>query len=131
MSIAIDTTVTFDLPGDRHATVDALEIEEFIAGLWDTKGVMKPVLDGAGKPVLDGNGKPRERRELDWDIITSELAAWIKAQTGVAIKKSEAIAIWKKAPGVWAKKNASWDDPGPAPPDSPDSPPSSDPRWHD
>lgn len=131
MNIAIDTTVTFDLPGDRHVTVDALELEDFISGLWDTKGIMKPVLDGAGKPVLDGDGKPKERRELDWSVITHELAAWIKTQTGVEIKRSEAIAIWKKAPGVWAKKNASWDAPEPAQPDLPTLPDSSDPRWHD
>lgn len=130
MKFSIDTNVTFELPGEgRNVVLDALELDEFTKALWERKGV-DPKKGSDGNPELGPDGKPLPRT-LPWDVIKAELAAWIKEKTGVEIRKSEAIAIWKLAGKAWAEKNASWDAPEAEPPDSPTSPASTDPRYSD
>lgn len=138
MNIVLDTMLTFDLPGDRHISLDVLELQEFIDLLWETKG-KDPEKDAAGNVLQGPDGKPLPRT-LPWPVICEEVQKWIKDKAGAELKKSEAMALWGavtrrddggKGQTILEKKRASWLAPAADAPGSPNSPNSSDPRFAD
>lgn len=108
MKIEIDTDVTFDLPGNRKAVVDSLELDDLMRDLLDSKGKLQPKLNPDGTPAIGENGHPVQVRSMAWDEVESALIPWFKEKAGVDLKRSEVRAIWTRAGDVWAKKNASW-----------------------
>jgi hypothetical protein len=145
MHVPIKTAITFDLPANRSVDVDFMELEDFIAQLWESKG-KDPEMDADGKPVLDAKGEPKVRT-LDWADIVSGMQGFIKEQTGTAIKKGEAFEVWNKATkgkptgekdakgddilgqNVVQKKRQSLQNQAAEPPSSPSSQASTDPRF--
>jgi hypothetical protein len=79
MNITIpDTTMRFQLSGDRALTLEGEDFEEFALGLWDK----------IGKHSIS------KTTRLDSREIRENLAAWLKMKTGTQLKESEAELIW-------------------------------------
>lgn len=101
MEVSIDPSVKFTLrDGELKVRVDALDLEELVAGLWETKA--EPKKDAQGNLLGD-------ERFLPFKVIEDELRAFIKkTNSDVELTRSELRGIWAHAPRVWAKKNESW-----------------------
>ena len=116
MNVNIDGGFTFNLPGGREITVDALELDEMYWQIWESAatkevdGVLVPRRDKDGAIVTDAQGQPVPGRFLDWKAdVDGKFGDWLKAQAnGIDLKRSEIRGIWESAGDVWAKKNESW-----------------------
>ena len=114
MPIKINAMAEFERADGTMFKLDAYELNEFVRGLYDAKGLETKGPDGQTK------------KTLTYALIVPEVKAMAKEKAGVDLSTGEAIAVFDSAPHAWESVQKNWLPPTEA---LPTSPPSTDPRY--